>query len=203
MSHFLNIRSYFLINSQHSQCFCAEPKSTFTAQCDDSLVILCLWKHMPSFLWHVRRSRVQNVLPFHVAFFAICHYLPHANCFHTCVWSSYMREPGYFYLQVSCHEYQMMYLMGPWPELARGYWGCLNQNSDSCPGSETPCDDKQQIRWIITGTSQATKAYFWASSQNTMQTDWYPWSASRWLDVIVTCLPHSFFCPHTFVWGWL
>lgn len=70
-------------------------------------------------------------------------------------------EYGYFYLQVYCHEYQMIYLMGPRPERTRGNLSVLTEKS-----------------WVrntavIHNRCPESLLEHWTLEKDTMWTDWY------------------------------
>lgn len=89
-SHYYNIHCFFLF----FVCLFFSLKSRHISYLLLSLWLLCLWKQHYEIplnfrifllLWQDHRSRTQHLLQFHVTFITICHYLLHANDFHT--WS--------------------------------------------------------------------------------------------------------------------
>lgn len=143
-----------------------------------------------------RRSQAQNVLCFHVTCIASVIICPHANCFHTCVWSS-------------CMAWARLFLSA----------GFLSWIADDIPDEATAgllrCSKSvvwfmprirntaiQPIQWIISGTLQTT-SFFWASSRNTMHTDWYPLLCKQMIRCYCNLSSHnahSFSGLHILVW---
>lgn len=195
MSHFLNI--HFLINSQHLQLFCDEPRIPFTPQSDDILVILCLWQpyiEFPLMCWEKLGS---NCTPFHVTFITICHYFPSYELLsHLCVELMHDMSLAIFV----CHKCQMIYLMGSQPQHAG-----LLRSYKSLVGF-MPWVENTAIIYIHSRYNESLqkcfrpqKEYFWSSSQNTVQTEIICLTI-KWLDVIVSYPLHPSSWLRLLVW---